>query len=219
MTKYAILLGFGLFEESNQKYKAYLDRFVKFVKKNKIDVVVLCGGHTNLKSPEKSEAGTMADYLTKFLDSNVKIVLEDRSLTTEQNIKFAKEHMNLDPKNKIFIVSDSVRFFKIYWLMLYHWFGLSKDEINAEWLKIAKEAYNNPKKKAINIELKDMKRLLAYKNVRITIDGLHKDYKNAVQVILSEVFEIEGLYDQNVNNRYLEQTKAKEEARAKFGLK
>lgn len=219
MTNYAVLLGFGLFDQSNEKYKAYLDRLAKFVQKKKIEVVVLCGGHSNLKFPERSEAGTMADYLRPILPENVKVELEDRSLTTDQNIKFAKEHISLDSKNKIFLVSDSVRFFKNYWLMLHYWFGLSREEISAEWFRIGKEAYSNPKKKSINLELKDMKRRLTYKNARIIIDPLHKDFKNAVHVIISEVFDIEGLYDQNIYDRYLEQAKEKEKARAEFGLK
>lgn len=219
MTNYAILLGFGLFDPSNSKYKAYLDRFTRLVQKKKIDVAVLCGGHTNLKFPDKSEAGTIAEYLKKILPANVRIELEEKSLTSEQNIQFAKQHIDFSPQNKIFLVSDSVRFFKYYWMALYHWFGLSREEVYAEWFKIAKKIYENPKRKSINIELKDLKKFLQYKNVQIIIDSKeHKDFNSAVQVIVSEVVEIDGLYSKTANDLYLEQTKAKEEARAKFGL-
>ncbi len=204
---------------SNPKYKGYLDRFAMLVKKKRIDVAILCGGYTNLKQPEKSEAGTMADYLKPLLGEGVRIVIEDRSRTTPEHFQFAKGLIDFSPENKIFIVSDSIRFFKIYWMALHYWFGLNKDEILAEWLKVAKQLYSNPKKKAIDIELKDMKRFLAYKNVKIVVDKLHKGYKEAIHQLVSEVFEIEGLYDPKVMDMSLEQTRVKEEARAKFGLR
>lgn len=53
--------------------KAYLDRFADFVRKNKVDVAVLCGSHTNLKHKEKSETGTMAEYLRKHIGNNVRV--------------------------------------------------------------------------------------------------------------------------------------------------
>lgn len=177
MTRYATIFGFGLFDESNLKYKKYLDRFITFVDKKKIDTVILCGGHSNLKMPEKSEAGTMADYLKKSLNPKVKMIIEDQSLDAEQHFISSKNYIDLGSGNSVFIVSDSVRFLKYYWMFMKHWFGLSKDEISAEWLKIATEAYQNPKKKAINLEIKDMKRLLKYKNVKIVIDPLHKNLK------------------------------------------
>lgn len=220
MVNYAVLLGFGLFDQSNSKYKAYVDRFSKLVDKKKIDVVVLCGGHTDLKMPEKSEAGTIAEYLKPLVGANVKLSLEEESLNSTQSISLAKKHIDLSPANKVFLVSDSVRFFKYFWVILHEWFGLNKEEIMTQWFEILKQAYENPKKKSINIELKDMKRLLKYKNVKIVIDNLHKNYKNdALHVILTEVFEIESLYNPSVRDKFLELTKKKEEARAKFGLK
>jgi len=57
MTNYATLFGFGLFDPSMVKYRGYLERFAAFTKKKKIDVIVLCGGHTNLKFPDKIRIG------------------------------------------------------------------------------------------------------------------------------------------------------------------
>lgn len=219
MTNYATLFGFGLFDTSDPKYKGYLDRFAALIKKKKIDVAILCGGHTNLNFPDKSEAGTMADYLRTVLREGVKIVIEDRSRTTPEHFQFTKELIDFSPQNKVFIVSDSTRFFKVYWMMLHYWFGLSKEQVLAEWLNVAKQLYSNPKKKAIDIELRDMRRFLAYKNAKIVIDSLHKGYKEALHQLISEVFEIEGLYDSKVMDLFLEQAKAKEDARAKYGLK
>jgi putative lipoic acid-binding regulatory protein len=207
MTRYAVIFGFGLFDETNLKYKAYLDRFAKLVAKKKIDAVVLCGGHTNVEFPEKSEAGTMAAYLTPILPDSVKIYTEDRSLTTEQNVKFAKELLDLSPENKIFLVADSVRFFKDFWFVLHHWYGLTKEEIITQLLSIMlTEISENPKR---TIELKEIKKKLKYKNTEIVIDALHKDYLNAMHTIITELFEIEALYDPKVYDKYMEMTRAK----------
>jgi len=220
MTNYATLFGFGLFDPSNLGYRRYLDRFAAFAKKKKIDTVVLCGGHTNLKFPEKSEAVTMAEYLRPLLGSKVQIMIEDRSRTTGENIQFAKNYIDLSPNNRIFVVTDSVRFFKVYWMVLHYWFGLSKEDISSEWLKIVKMIYADPNKKAIDIVVRDLKKYLKFRNVTITIDTLeHKRYKDSVHQLISEVIEIEALYDQSLMNDFLELAKAKEEARAKFNLK
>jgi hypothetical protein len=203
ITKYAILFGFGLFDESNSKYKDYLDRFVKFVKKKEIDEIVLCGGHTDITQPDKSEAKTMADYITQHLESKVKIHIEDMSITTEQNITFAKNFIDLDNKNKIFVISDGVRFFKIMWILLDRWFGLSKEGIIDNWFNIVQQIYSNPKKKDTTMELKDIKPFLKYENVKIIVDNHHKDYRNSMHTIISEPLEIEGLYDQKVYEKLM----------------
>ncbi|MFP3278073.1 MAG: YdcF family protein [Candidatus Micrarchaeota archaeon] len=219
MTNYATLFGFGLFDPSMKKYRGYLDRFLAFTKKKKIDVVVLCGGHTNLKFPEKSEAGTMAEYLKPLLGDNVQVKIEDRSRTTGENILFAKDYIDLSPNNKIFVVTDSVRFFKVYWMVLHYWFGLSKEEISSEWLKIVKKIYNNPKRKHIALQLNDIKNNLAFRNVTIVIDTReHRTYKDAVHQLFSGIIEVEALYNQSIMNDFMEISKVKEEARAKFGL-
>ncbi|MDE1855207.1 MAG: YdcF family protein [Candidatus Micrarchaeota archaeon] len=189
------------------------------VKKKKVDVVVLCGGLTNIKFPEKSEAGTMSDYLKPLLGEHVKIILEEKSRTTPENIQFSKEFIDLSSENKIFVTTDSVRYFKVYWEVLHYWFGLSKEEISADWLNATKQIYSNPKKKEIDIQIKDLKKYLVYKNVKIVIDNFHKSYKNAVQQLAASAIEIEGLYDQKVMENLLEQMRVKEEGRAKFGWK
>lgn len=209
MTSYATLFGFGLFDISNRKYRAYLDRFVKFVNKNKIDVVVLCGGHTNVKRPKESEAGTMARYLRPRLKKKVKICIESDSLTTEQNIRFSKRFIDFSEGNKIFVVSDSVRFFKIFWMVLHHWYRLSKSEIIGEWFLILKQAYENPTKKSAIIRTNEIKKMLRYRNFEIVVDRQHSDYKNGLHTIISELFEIEGLYDRRTYKMFMEMTRKK----------
>ena len=70
LVKYAVLLGYGLFERSNINYKRYLDNFASFVNKKNIEVVLLSGGHTNLRRPLESEAGTISKYLESKAEQN-----------------------------------------------------------------------------------------------------------------------------------------------------
>ena len=70
LVKYAVLLGYGLFDRSNMNYKRYLDNFASFANKNNIEVVVLSGGHTNPRRPLESEAGTISKYLESKAEQN-----------------------------------------------------------------------------------------------------------------------------------------------------
>lgn len=192
--------GFGIFDESKKEYKEYLDRFVEFVKKKKINEVVLCGGRSDVNMPEKSEAESIAEYIGPRINE-VKINLETESLTTEQNIKNAKAFIDFDLKNRIFLISDSVRFFRNMWFVLHYWYGLDRKQITLFWFELDMKIYNNPKKKETALRLKDIKPLLKYNNTKIIVDKLHRNYKESVHVILGEVFDIESLYDKDAYDR------------------
>ncbi len=218
--RYAVLPGYGLFDESNKDYKAYLDRFAAFCRRKKIDVAVLCGGHTNVKLPEKSEAGTMADYLRPLVPGSTRLELEEHSTNSIENIRNARNYVDLAEGNAVFFISDSVRFVKHYFTILSLWFGLSKKEVLLQLADIVEKTYENPRKKSINIEARDMNRLLAYKNVKVVIDKLHRNYAHdGLHVIVTEAIEIDALYDPEIENAIRRYNRTKEEARAKFGLK
>jgi uncharacterized SAM-binding protein YcdF (DUF218 family) len=126
MTKYAVLLGHGIFTPSRPEYKRYADKFIQFANKTNVDCIVLCGGHTDPKRPRISEAMSLKTYLKKFLNKNTKILLEQRSLTTGQHIRFSKNLINLKDGNQVVVFSDNIRQFKILWLIMHYWFGLNK---------------------------------------------------------------------------------------------
>ncbi len=208
LTRYATLFGFGLFDESKKDYKEYLDRFADFVKKNRIDHVILCGGHTDVAHPNKSEAGTMAEYLRPHLGTAT-IHIEDQSITAEQNISFAKKFLDFSDGNHVFLVSDSARFFKNYWIALDRWYGLSKEQIIGMWFDMVKDIYANPKKTEKAIELKDLRHRLKYRNMTVVIDKLHRNYLGAMHTSISEIYEIEGLYDKKVYDLFMQMTRRK----------
>jgi hypothetical protein len=96
MMKYAVLLGYGLFEPSKVKYKGYIDNFASFVNKNRINTVVLSGGRTDPKQPSRSEAMSIAEYLKPLIKTKTKILLENDSLTSSQNIEFTERFLDLN---------------------------------------------------------------------------------------------------------------------------
>jgi len=82
-----------------------------------------------------------------------------------------------------------------------------------------KKIYDNPKRKHIALQLNDIKKNLAFRNVTIVIDTHeHRTYKDAVHQLASEIIEVEALYSQSIMNDFMEMSKVKEGARAKFGL-
>lgn len=206
MKRYAVLPGYGLFDESKTDYKKYLDRFVKLVASKKIDEVVLCGGHTSAVIPDKSEAETMVGYLRPRLGSDVKINLADRPLSTTQNLRFAKQFIDLNPVNKIFVVSDAVRFPKVMWIVLKEWFGLDKQQVADYWISMSDKVYSDPEHRHKPVLLKDIRKQLKYGNVAIIVDRIHNKYKEAVHVLLTEPLEIEALYDSELDAKFNDYT-------------
>ncbi len=110
----AIVLGYGLFEESNQEYKDYLDWIAKTVTDQKIEKLIICGGFTNPLHKDLSEAQSMSNYIKNLLPPDIKIVLEEKSITTPQNLEFAKEEIATE--DSVLIFCDLARLAKVIWL-------------------------------------------------------------------------------------------------------
>ena len=132
--RYVVALGYGLFDRSGIRYKKYLDRVVNSANKNKADILVLCGGHTNPKQISKSEARSMSDYIKPLLKGETKILLEEKSLSTAQNIEFAGKFVNVRKGNSVIVFCDNVRLPKVMWLILHYWFKLNKEQIEQYFL-------------------------------------------------------------------------------------
>ena len=117
MTKYAILLGYGRFDSSNKPYKSYVDNFASFVNKNAVDTIILAGGYTDKRHPKVSEAESVFDYLQPLLKKDVGVILEEKSLTTKQNIEFCKKFINLKGGDAVTVFCDNVRPPKVMWFV------------------------------------------------------------------------------------------------------
>ena len=116
-----IILGYGIFEESNLQYKNYLDKCLELIEKKKSEKIIFCGGFTNPNFPTISEAKSMSDYCINSAPKiKDKIILEEKSLMTSENITYAKEivEANLLKPSEIVIVADSIRVPKVFYFTL-----------------------------------------------------------------------------------------------------
>lgn len=116
--KIIIVLCYGLYQ--NQKnYKNYLDNVLKIIALESPDRIIICGGYTSKSHPDISEAQSVSDYLlTRNPQIKDRLVLENQSITTLQNIKFASDELaKLGSKtDSVIFVCDSIRLTKVYYI-------------------------------------------------------------------------------------------------------
>ncbi len=113
-----IVLPYGVFEESNLQYQAYLARTARILKENNTDIVMFCGGYTNKNLPHLSEATSVLRYLQQNINNLSKHFIEERSLTTPQNLEFVRDILvqeKITP-TKLSIICDSIRAPKVFFL-------------------------------------------------------------------------------------------------------
>lgn len=209
----AVVLGYGLFDESKTTYKAYLDNFVRSVNGNDIGKVVLCGGATDPAKPSVSEASSIRDYVKPLLKRGVEVILEEGSITTDQNIRFAASSVDVGNAGApISVFCDNVRPPKVIWYVLAYWFGLNKQQIIDYLLDYFKEYY------AKHMTTEQLGKLIAtegmiYRNVRIVPFRMRTDIDDATGNILSTLVSIEVLYNKRLYRKFVDEIKIK------FGLK
>jgi len=143
-----IILGYGIFEESNLQYKSYLDKCLELIKKKKSEKIIFCGGFTNPSFPNISEAKSMSDYcIYSAPEIKDKIILEEKSILTSENIMYAKKivEANLLKPSEAMIIADSVRIPKVFYFTLATFLELngeklSKEDIFELFFKLNKES-------------------------------------------------------------------------------
>jgi hypothetical protein len=129
-TNCAVLLGYGVFGLDKKRlpqYRGYLDRFVGFAKAHRIGDVVVCSGYSSPKV-HISEAASIAAYLKPRLPG-VRMRKEERSLSTPENISYARRYLDFDSADRIYVYCDHIRFNKVMWFVLHYWFGLRRRQI------------------------------------------------------------------------------------------
>ncbi|TSC57023.1 MAG: hypothetical protein G01um101418_55 [Parcubacteria group bacterium Gr01-1014_18] len=109
----AVVMGYGaIFHEG---IRQYLNKFHEHSQKIQYSVIITAGGVTNpIKAPGVSEAGMMADYL-ESLQLTTPIIREDKSHSTNENLREVKKLLDLHniKVGTIVIYSDAIRAFKI----------------------------------------------------------------------------------------------------------
>ena len=210
MTRYAVLLGYGRFDRSNAAYKRYVDSFASFVNRNKVDLAILSGGYTDRKHSKMSEAESVFNYLQPLLKRDVGVLLEERSLTTKQNIEFCKKFITLKKNDTVTVFCDNVRPPKVMWFVLHYWFGLSKMEIEQYLVDYGQRYYS----KHYTTEQigNEIVKGLDYKNVSIKPFRMRTRIEAAVGQEIPTLLEINTIYDKALDRRLMREIKKR------FGL-
>ncbi len=135
MNKIVVILGYGIFEKSNHKYKDYLDKAIEVIQQaQELGMVIICGGFT-APQIELSEARSIKNYILELNpEISSKIILEEKSATTAQNLEFASKII-VESKVKphmIDIICDSIRSPKIYYLALNYFSPFLEQSISEE---------------------------------------------------------------------------------------
>jgi hypothetical protein len=194
--KVGIVLGYGVFKETNQEYKDYLDWIAKEIGDKGLEKIVLCGGASNNLEPETTEAAALRDYLVKVLPDYKGFILEETSLTTPQNLEFAAKLIG--PDDEMIVYGDLVRAAKIIWLSLHYLLKLERAEISRAIFDFAKDKKLKP---------------FVYKNLTVLgFDFPSRDKYQAVSQSFSGLLEVEAVYDPGLDALILEQR------RKDFGL-
>lgn len=195
--KTGVVLLYGLFSPQNKGYKAYLDFVAKEINKRKLNEVILCGGYTDPKQPNSSEASTAKEYLLTVNKSFNNYQLEDRSITTNENLKFASKKINT--QDNIIVYCDLCRKAKVIWIILHYLANLTPKEIYKSLLSFTNH--------------KDIYKDFEYRNLKVVgFDFPNKSKEELMGQTYASLFDTFALYDEEMENMELKQR------RKNFGL-
>lgn len=189
--KVAIFLCYGLYEPSNQEYTDYIDQVAKGVTDNNDEKLIICGGHTNPKK-DISEAETVFNYLNSKYHLKCEVVLEDKSLTTPQNLNLASKLIDLK-NDQITVYCDLYRLAKVIWLSAHFLLSKSKKEISDALFDYVLE--------------KKIRSFSAWNLNIIPFDFPSRDRYQASAQTFSSLLEVEALYDPELDEKILNQRK------------
>ena len=118
---YLLVLGAQVYEDRPSVVLKYrLDAAIAYLEKNPDTLVIVSGGKGSYEP--FSEAEGMADYLIKNGIDKDRIILENQSMTTLQNIRFSKEY--IEEGKTVGIVTNNFHMFRA--LQIAHEQGLSQ---------------------------------------------------------------------------------------------
>ena len=181
--KVGIVLLYGLFSKERADYKGYLDFIAKEVSNKKLDKVILCGGFTDPNRPKESEAFTAEKYLLSVNPEYGGFVLEDKSITTNQNLEFAET--KLTESDEIIVYCDLVRLAKVIWIAAHYLLSVPQKEIYKELLTFAYK--------------KDLYRNFVYKNLTVVgYDFPGKSKEEMIGQTFASLIDVMALYDEEL---------------------
>lgn len=107
---YALVMGFGLKDgEMEEILKLRCDKAVEYLQQNPQCTAVLCGGIT--RGNTVSEAKVMMDYIVKSGIPASRLLMEDASTSTEENISYAKKMMPTG--SKVIVISSDYHMHRV----------------------------------------------------------------------------------------------------------
>lgn len=119
---FALVLGYGVYTSDQTNYRQkYLEPVLNNIVRRNSDLVITCGGHSNPKHPQLSEAESIRDLFLEIKpELSSKIIIEVDSLTTPGSLENCQKIISQQyPDFKsITIYSDSCRVPKIFYLCL-----------------------------------------------------------------------------------------------------
>jgi hypothetical protein len=184
--KTGIVLGYGLFSPEKEDYRSYLDFVAQRIKGDNLDKIILCGGFTDPKQPDKSEAGTMGKYL-RSLSPDTQYVLEERSINTNQNIEFASKEIGED--DEVFVYCDSIRIPKSAWIAAHFILGESQEKIAVRFLNYAKTG----------VKSIDIKKPIEFGRLKIVgFDFSSKTKDAAISQTGASLVDVMSLYNEEI---------------------
>jgi len=190
--KIGIVLLYGLYNPARSDYKAYLDFISQKILEEKLEELILCGGFTDPKQTDKSEASTAKEYLSFVTKNFDGYALEDRSLTTNQNLEFASEKINQN--DELVVFCDLIRLAKVIWISQHF---------------LLKESFENIYKSLFDFaHNKQLYKPFIHKNLKIlAFDFPGKSKEETIAQSFAALIDVMALYDKEFDKMDLEQRK------------
>jgi len=190
--KVGVALLYGLYNSDNAGYQGYLNFISQKIKTEKLDKIVLCGGFTDPNRPEESESSTAEKYLRKVTEDFEGYVLENSSITTNQNLEFASK--KLAPEDEVVVFCDLIRLAKVIWISQYF---------------LLKESQENIYKSIVEFtQKKDLTKPFLKKNLTVmAYDFPNRTKEVTIQQSFAALIDVFALYNENFNEMNIKQRK------------
>jgi len=197
--KVGIVLCYGHFHSGRtdyQSYKQYLDFVAEEIGRRGLERVLLCGGFTVPERPKDSEASTCHRYLLSVKPDFTNYVLEDRSITTNQNLEFAAKEIK--PRDEVVVYGDLIRSAKIIWIAMHFLLKVPRDEI---YRALHEFAYAKDLHKELPGEFR-------YRNLTVVgFDWPGRTKEETIRQIFATLMDVMSLYEEEKGRMEIEQRK------------
>lgn len=205
MARIAVLLGNGVFDSRMRSYKEYVDEFVEFANRNKVDMAIISGGHTDPKA-KLSEAHSIRSYIAPKLSKKTRLITEQNSITAAQSIRYIKPILKLKKTDDVSVFCNSVVAVKVMWFIMHYWFGLSRKEIEEDALNYIYLYYS--KRNGVDDIGKGIGHTgVLYENVEVHPCHIKPTMESAIAQQLISLVDVAALYNPLLYSKFIEATK------------